>query len=173
MEGLGELGGVWPPVGAVEADVEGVYEGLAGAGLEYGPVFRGLRGVWRRGEEVFAEVALGEFGGVGAGSFGLHPALLDAALHAVAVGGLGGDGGGGDGPLLPFAWGGVSLWVVGASVLRVRLARVDGGLSLVLAGEGGELVASVDSLVLRAVALDGFGTAGGLRIRCLVWSGCR
>ena len=80
-----ELVGAWPPPDGVELDVDGVYDGLAGAGLEYGPAFQGLRGVWRRGEEVFAEVELGEAQRGEAGSFGLHPALLDAALHAVAA----------------------------------------------------------------------------------------
>ncbi|MBI0301538.1 polyketide synthase dehydratase domain-containing protein, partial [Streptomyces sp. PRKS01-29] len=57
-----------------------VYERLAGVGLEYGPVFQGVRAAWRRGDEVFAEVVLGEEQRAEAGRFGLHPALLDAAL---------------------------------------------------------------------------------------------
>ncbi|MER0247051.1 polyketide synthase, partial [Streptomyces sp. HSW2009] len=40
--------GVWPPVGAEVVSVGGVYEDLVGRGLEYGPVFRGVEGVWRR-----------------------------------------------------------------------------------------------------------------------------
>ncbi|MDX3804783.1 polyketide synthase dehydratase domain-containing protein, partial [Streptomyces sp. AK04-3B] len=55
----GELG-VWPPAGARAVDVGGLYGALAAAGYEYGPVFQGVGAVWRRGEEVFAEVALGE-----------------------------------------------------------------------------------------------------------------
>ncbi|BFO16901.1 hypothetical protein SHKM778_32890 [Streptomyces sp. KM77-8] len=50
----------WPPVDAVRVEVEGLYEGLAQAGLAYGPVFQGLRAAWLRGDEVFAEVALPE-----------------------------------------------------------------------------------------------------------------
>ena len=66
----------------------GLYDRLAEAGLEYGPVFQGLRGVWRRGGEVFAEVALPPSGSAEeSGAFGLHPALLDAALHALAASG--------------------------------------------------------------------------------------
>ena len=49
----------------------------------YGPVFRGLRAAWRSGEELFAEVSLPET--VDVSGFGLHPALLDAALHALAL----------------------------------------------------------------------------------------
>ncbi|WP_307791462.1 polyketide synthase dehydratase domain-containing protein, partial [Streptomyces actuosus] len=63
--------------------MEGVYGRFAGLGLSYGSAFRGLRGVWRRGEEVFAEVSLPAGQEGVAGRFGVHPVLLDAALHAV------------------------------------------------------------------------------------------
>ena len=45
------------------------------------PAFRGLTAAWRRGDEVFAEVRLPEPAG---GGFAVHPALLDAAMHALA-----------------------------------------------------------------------------------------
>ena len=77
--------GVWPPAGAVPAEVAGLYAGLAVRGYGYGTAFRGLRAAWRRGGDVFAEVALPE--GVEAGGFGVHPALLDAALHGAALDG--------------------------------------------------------------------------------------
>ena len=80
-----ELAGVWPPAGAEPLEIDDAYERLEDVGLEYGPVFQGLRGVWRRGEEVFAEVELGEEQAGDAGSFGVHPALLDSALHASAL----------------------------------------------------------------------------------------
>src|SRR5205085_2921328 len=72
----------WPPEGAVPADTSRLYQDLAAAGYRYGPAFRGLRAAWRRHDDVFAEVALPEDTAVGAGSFGLHPALLEAAWHA-------------------------------------------------------------------------------------------
>ena len=71
----------WPPSGAVEQDLAGFYPALAGTGLAYGPAFRAVRAAWRRDEEIFAEVALPD--GVEVGTFGLHPALLDAALHVL------------------------------------------------------------------------------------------
>ncbi len=101
--------GAWPPAGAVPVPLDGVYEGLAAAGLGYGPVFRGLRSVWRAGDEVFADVALPD--AAQAGAFGVHPALLDAALHAVAAGGLIEDGT----ARVPFAWTGVALHATGAT----------------------------------------------------------
>ncbi|WP_413099049.1 SDR family NAD(P)-dependent oxidoreductase [Streptomyces sp. Inha503] len=144
--------GVWPPVGAVAVDVGGVYERLAGVGLEYGPVFQGVRAAWRRGDEVFAEVALAEEQRAEAGRFGLHPALLDAALHMAGVGPEDEE----TGPArLPFAWTGVSLYATGATELRVRLSPSGAeGISVLVADADGVPVASVDSLVGRPVAAE-------------------
>ena len=72
---------VWPPPGAVAMAGESLDQRLAEAGLGYGPAFQGVRALWRRGEELFAEVTL-EQGQHGHG-FGLHPVLpWSAALHA-------------------------------------------------------------------------------------------
>ena len=137
--------------GAVPVDLSGFYGQLAAAGLEYGPAFRGLRAAWRRGDEVFAEVALPD--GIAGGGFGLHPALLDAALHAADVGAPQPGGPQSDGPLVPFEWRGVSLAAAGASALRVQITRTGtgDGLRLVLADPAGTLVATVRSLAVRAL----------------------
>src|SRR5205807_1318379 len=84
----------------------------------YGPAFQGLRAVWRRGAEVFAEVRLPEQAD-DAVAYGIHPALLDAALHPIGSGVLDSA----DGAWVPFSWQGVGLSATGASVLRVRLTR--------------------------------------------------
>jgi acyl transferase domain-containing protein/acyl carrier protein len=150
-----ELTGEWPPPGAVELDVEGVYEGLAEAGLEYGPAFRGLRAAWRQGEQVYAELALAPQERERADQFALHPALLDAALHAVAAGAAGGEPGAAGGPSLPFSWRGVRLHAVGAAVLRASLTPADGGgVAIALVDETGGPVASVASLALRPIARE-------------------
>ncbi|WFB10966.1 type I polyketide synthase [Streptomyces sp. LX-29] len=141
----------WPPVGAEVVELAGLYERFADAGLVYGPSFQGLRSVWRRGEETFAEVALPEGISSEADRFGLHPALLDAVLHAMGADGLEGP----DGARLPFSWGGVSLYAVGASVLRVRLAPAGAdAVSLTVSDGTGAPVAMVDSLVLRPISRD-------------------
>ena len=72
----------WPPAGATAVNVADAYEALLSRGYGYGPVFQGLKAAWRRGDEVFAEVSLPEEAHEEAGRFGLHPALLDAAMHA-------------------------------------------------------------------------------------------
>ncbi|PWW60494.1 polyketide synthase 12 [Actinokineospora spheciospongiae] len=141
----------WPPPGAEPVPVDAVYPGFAERGYHYGPAFRGLRAAWRRGGEVFAEVALPESEHAAAAAFGLHPALLDAALHALGLGGIAD----GDGAQLPFAWSGVSLLASGATALRVRLARTgEDAITITAADAAGAPVASVDSLVLRAITPD-------------------
>jgi acyl transferase domain-containing protein/NADPH:quinone reductase-like Zn-dependent oxidoreductase/acyl carrier protein len=164
----GELGGVWPPEGAEQLAVDGVYDGLAEAGLDYGPAFQGLLGVWRRGGETFAEVELGEQQRADAGSYGVHPALLDAALHAIAtIGPEDGASGGesaGTAARLPFAWSGVSLHATGATRLRARLEALgDDVLALTVADGEGRPVATVQSLALRALSpeLAAQATVGG------------
>ena len=108
----------WPPVDAVPLDLAGFYDRLSEMDLRYGPIFQGLRAAWRCGADVFAEVALAETESTAA--FGLHPALLDAALHAVGLGVLSES----ERARLPFSWQGVSLHATGAAMLRVRLSRV-------------------------------------------------
>nr|WP_229397791.1 type I polyketide synthase [Micromonospora okii] len=136
--------GAWPPVGVPETDLAGWYEALAGHGLVYGPVFRGLRRVWAGEGEVYAEVVLPDEA-ADVSAFGVHPALLDAALHPIGLL-LSGEG---DGPRVPFAFSGVQVHASGASVLRVRLSRVGSGVRLVAVDASGAPVVSVDSLVLR------------------------
>ncbi|MFC9249740.1 type I polyketide synthase, partial [Streptomyces sp. NPDC057136] len=144
----------WPPAGAQPVPVDGLYEGLAAVGLEYGPVFQGLTAAWRRGDEVFAEVALPE--DADSEAFGLHPALLDSALHAIALAG----GADPQQAELPFAWSGVSLHATGAETARVKVSPASGGVSLAIADGTGAPVAVVETLVLRPLADDQLGTAG-------------
>jgi acyl transferase domain-containing protein/NADPH:quinone reductase-like Zn-dependent oxidoreductase/acyl carrier protein len=159
---------VWPPPAAEPVPVEGLYEDLAAAGYGYGPSFRGLRAAWQRGGEMFAEVALPSDAAEEAGSYRLHPALLDAALHLIGLPGaaaLPGLTGTARGITLPFSWQGVSLYATGASVLRVRLSpAVGGGVSLAATDGLGAPVMSVGALVLHPLTAGQLETGrGGLR----------
>ncbi|WP_406438620.1 type I polyketide synthase [Streptomyces sp. NBC_01613] len=137
----------WPPRDATEVDLTDAYSSLADSGLAYGPAFRSVRSVWRRGDELFAEVRLPETELTGADRFGIHPALLDAALHAPLLTGSATDT---DTVRVPFAWTGVRLYATGASELRVRVAPAGGdSVSVALADRAGTQVARVDSLVTR------------------------
>ncbi|MDF5759355.1 type I polyketide synthase [Spongiactinospora sp. TRM90649] len=138
----------WPPSQAEPLAVDGFYDAIAEAGYGYGPAFQGLTAAWRAGDDVYAEVELP--GGTKAAEYGLHPALLDAALHAAALGGLLGDAGR---PMLPFAWTGVALHATGASSVRVRLTALGGdAIAVRVADPSGAPVAEIESLVLRPVS---------------------
>ncbi|MEU4955846.1 polyketide synthase dehydratase domain-containing protein, partial [Streptomyces lavendulae] len=164
---FGELA-VWPPVDAVPVDVSGLYAELAGDGMAYGPLFQGLKSAWRRGTELFTEVALPEEGHQDAARFGLHPALLDAGLHAI---GHGDPAAAETGAQLPFSWAGVSLYAVGASALRMRLVATGAGdqraLALWVADGSGRPVAAVESLTLRPASAEQVNAAGAAHVESL------
>ncbi|WP_055480219.1 type I polyketide synthase [Sphaerimonospora mesophila] len=148
--------GEWPPPGADPVPLDGRYDDLAEAGLGYGPAFRGLRAVWRSGADVYAEVALPEAVAADAGAYGLHPALLDATLHALAVAAAPGQdeaARSGEAVRLPFSWSGVTLHAAAASALRVRLSPAGhDAVSITAADPTGRPVVTVESLVLRPLA---------------------
>ncbi|MET9701353.1 polyketide synthase dehydratase domain-containing protein, partial [Streptomyces sp. NPDC006529] len=149
----------WPPTGAKPVPVDGLYDVLGDSGFGYGPVFQGLQAAWRRGEELFAEVALAPETAPEAAYFTIHPALLDSALHAINLGSLVEDTGQGR---LPFSWSGVSVRSTGADALRVRLSRAGrDAVRLDIADADGAPVASVDRLTLRAFSPDRLGQRTG------------
>ncbi|MFI1386721.1 SDR family NAD(P)-dependent oxidoreductase, partial [Embleya sp. NPDC020886] len=157
-----EWAAAWPPAGAQAIDLDGFYDGLAEAGHDYGGLFRGLRAAWRVGDDLCAEVALPTDDEAPSG-FGIHPALLDAALHGIALGGPA------DGRLrLPSRWAGVSLAATGATALRVRLAHLGPDeVAVELADQAGRSVLTVDSLVVRPVSIEEFREARGDRARSM------
>ena len=142
----------WPPAGATPVDIDGLYDRLAARGYGYGPAFQGLTAMWRRGDEVFADVSLPGDAGVSPAGFGVHPAVLDAALHAVIVA-TEADHDDSNGVLVPFSWQGVSLHAAGASSVRARIAPSGpSAVSVELADALGLPVLSVASMVARPVS---------------------
>ncbi|MEJ3750560.1 SDR family NAD(P)-dependent oxidoreductase [Actinomycetes bacterium KLBMP 9797] len=163
----GRLDG-WPPPGAEPLEMSDAYQRLAERGYAYGPAFRCLTAAHRSGDEVFAEVRLpaGVAYGAdidpdapdGADRFAVHPALLDAVLHAWLLATDGHDPEPG-GLLVPFAWRGVALHAVGATALRARLTPAgDSAVRVELADLTGAWVATVESVTLRPLSRD--ATAG-------------
>ncbi|MEV0621148.1 type I polyketide synthase [Nonomuraea sp. NPDC050404] len=142
---------VWPPQEASAVELDGLYDRLAQGGFGYGPVFQGLRAVWRRDDELFAEIALPDQAG-DAGSYGVHPALLDAALHALPF--LEADRP--EAGRVPFAWGGVRLHADGATTLRVRVTRTGAdSVALTAVDMAGAPVLTAESLVSRPASPGG------------------
>ncbi|MFE4451591.1 type I polyketide synthase [Streptomyces sp. NPDC056796] len=147
-------GALWPPRDATPIDIEDFYPALARQSYAYGPTFQGLRAAWRRGDDVFAEVTLPD--GATADAFGVHPALLDAALHTVGLGVLDD----GDAARLPFTWTGVRLWAGGARSVRVRLSATGtAAVRVRIADETGAPVLGIDELVLRPASTAQVGSA--------------
>ncbi|MFJ5841393.1 type I polyketide synthase [Streptomyces shenzhenensis] len=140
--------GAWPPVGAEPVPVEDLYADLTDRGYGYGPAFRGLRAVWRAGDDLFAEVALPD--GRHDVRFSIHPALLDAALHPLAL-----TGDENRRIRLPFAFNGATVWPSQGSAtadgapIRVRLRTAGDSARLDAVTSDGEPVVTVRELVLR------------------------
>jgi acyl transferase domain-containing protein/NADPH:quinone reductase-like Zn-dependent oxidoreductase/acyl carrier protein len=149
---------VWPPAGATRIAVDGLYDSFADAGFDYGPAFRGLREVWRHGDDLFALATLPESAGTGA--FALHPALMDTVLHASVAGGVievTGEQG-----RMPFAWAGARLTGACGPAVRVRLTPAgEDAVSLTVADEDGREIASVASLTFRPASAEQVRSALG------------
>ncbi|MGW4059752.1 SDR family NAD(P)-dependent oxidoreductase [Amycolatopsis sp. NPDC004747] len=145
----------WPPAGARPLELTGFYDRLAETGYRYGPAFRGLTAAWETADAVFAEVTLPEEQRRAAGRYGIHPALLDAALHGLRLASFVPQPEAGR-IRLPFSWSGVRLHATGAATVRVRITPAgEDGVSLLLTDVTGAVVAAVDTLVSRPVAPGG------------------
>ncbi|MGA5417946.1 type I polyketide synthase [Streptomyces pseudogriseolus] len=151
----------WPPAGARPVGTDTLYDDFADAGFDYGPAFRGLREVWRRGDDLFALATLPDTDGTpAAGAFALHPALMDTVLHASVAGGVievTGEQG-----RMPFAWSGVEAAGPCGPTVRVRLSPAgQDKVSLEVADEQGRPVASVRALMFRPASAEQVRPAGG------------
>ncbi|WP_055532730.1 type I polyketide synthase [Streptomyces graminilatus] len=145
---------VWPPDDARPVDLAGLRTGLAEAGYDYGPAFTGLRSVWHRGEHFYAEAELPE--GLAPTGHVIHPALLDTALHPIALPDTAGERTDGrDGPRLPFTFSGITRTGTPVRQLRVHLQITKPDTVRVLATDGtGAPVLTIDALTLRATTGD-------------------
>ena len=145
--------GEWPPAEAGELPVDWLYELSGDFGVGYGPVFQGMRRVWRSNDDLYAEIELEEGQAGEAGRFCLHPALLDAALHPAMM--MAGEEEGAEGLSVPFAWRDVRLQRPGAARLRVSLSRVEKEvITLRFADADGVPLAAVGSLLSRPFGVD-------------------
>ncbi|MEU9993691.1 SDR family NAD(P)-dependent oxidoreductase [Streptomyces sp. NPDC048045] len=139
-----------PADGFEPLPLDGYYAALAAAGYTYGPVFQGLRAARRRGTDLLAEVALPQ-SVTDAAAYGLHPALLDAALHPVVSTALSDA----DRRLLPFSWRGVTVHRTGARTARALISATGAdAVSLTLLDESGAMIAEIEELVLRPAGDD-------------------
>ncbi|WP_433788684.1 type I polyketide synthase [Actinoplanes sp. CA-252034] len=139
--------GTWPPPGARPVPVD--YARLTDAGFHYGPAFRGVTAVWRGPTDVYAEVTLPPSVAGDAARFGVHPALLDAALHASLLAEPP------DRPRVPFALDGVELHTTGAATARVVLSPITADSTRVtMTDHLGRPIVTIDALVTRPIGVQ-------------------
>ncbi|MEV4240238.1 type I polyketide synthase [Nocardia sp. NPDC049737] len=159
----------WPPAAATGVDV--AYSKFLTRDYGLGPAFQGVRGLWRRGDEVFAEIAVDADTGVRAEGFGIHPALLDATLQAGLLADVLEIGAGQ--VMLPFSWESVSLYATEASVLRAHVTAAGSSVSVRVTDEVGLPVLS-GSVTMRPMPLEQLAAAGASRgadpVLEVVWS---
>ncbi|MET9500024.1 type I polyketide synthase, partial [Streptomyces sp. NPDC006552] len=142
----------WPVPGAERVELEGFYEDFAARGLVYGPAFQGLTELWRKGDTAYGVVRLAE--GLKPDGFGVHPALLDAALHALVA--VRQEEGAERPVFLPFEWTGVELYAGGGTELRVRIDLDGSGTQarVEVADPAGRPVVRADGLAIRVATAE-------------------
>ncbi|MFF7459764.1 type I polyketide synthase, partial [Kitasatospora sp. NPDC008115] len=119
-------------------------------GYTYGPAFQGLTAAWRDNQHTYADITLPE--DLEADAFDIHPALLDAALHTIALQTL--DNPSGD-LSVPFSWSGIELHSTGARRLRARLTPTGPDtIRIHLADTLGAPVATIEALTTRPLPAE-------------------
>ncbi|MEU6314740.1 SDR family NAD(P)-dependent oxidoreductase [Streptomyces sp. NPDC047014] len=120
-------------------------------------------GVWRRTDELFAELVLTEEEAAEADRFGLHPALLAALTGLVTE--LAGE---------PVHFDGVSRYATGATALRARLTRTGAdAVTVRLTDPEGEPVLTADRITVRegsAAPAAPSGATGTDALHRLTWT---
>ncbi len=139
----------WPPEGSVPEHVDSFYDELGALGIECGPAFQGVRALWRRGEELFAELELAEEQARDGARFGVHPLLLDAAFQLPLPGAARSSDS--PGPRLAESWRRVRVHASGATSLRVRVAPAAGGFAVDAVDAVGAPVLAVAETAVRPV----------------------
>ncbi|EPH46607.1 type I polyketide synthase [Streptomyces aurantiacus] len=151
----------WPPAGAQQVAIDTLYDTFADAGFDYGPAFRGLREVWRRGDDLFAAATLPAAAGTPVGGdFALHPALMDSVLHAMVAGGVidvTAEKG-----WMPFSWSGVDRSGVCGPTVKIRITPAgEGVVSVAVADEHGRKIAHIGALTMRPATAEQLRSARG------------
>ncbi|MET8578135.1 type I polyketide synthase, partial [Streptomyces sp. NPDC005012] len=151
----------WPVPGAEAIDLDGFYDAFEARGLHYGPAFQGLAELWRKDNTAYGLVRLPE--GLKTDGFGIHPALLDTALHTL-VGVQSADAVSDGTVLLPFEWSDVELHATGADEVRVaiELDDADHTVRVTVVDQSGRPVAHAEGLRLREATAEQVRVGGAV-----------
>ncbi|MEU3391565.1 SDR family NAD(P)-dependent oxidoreductase [Streptomyces albidoflavus] len=145
--------------GTVELPAEGLYTDLLDLGYGYGEAFQGVRSGAHEGDWAHSRIVLPEAARVNHRGFAIHPALVDAALHAAVRCGLLGEAAAGN-ISVPFIFSGVRIGqdpekVAADQCYAVARRVAPDAITLTLADDDGRLLLSVDRMVVRGLALPG------------------
>ncbi|WP_433598100.1 SDR family NAD(P)-dependent oxidoreductase [Nocardia sp. CA-135953] len=153
-----------PPAQAERIDTPDTYAYLADRGYEYGPAFRGMLEAWRHGDERYAEAVLPS--AADPDGYAMHPALLDALLHAILLGGARDD----DSLLMPFDWRDVRVHDTGATHVHARIVPTGADTVRVeVSDETGRPVLDIGELRSRPVAVAQLNPGAGARLFVTRW----
>ncbi|WP_345624888.1 type I polyketide synthase, partial [Streptomyces ziwulingensis] len=161
-----EPGASWqlPPAEGRPLDLDGFYDRLT---VAYGPSFHAVEAVRLGDGRLHAHLRLPDEV-PGTDGHGLHPALLDAALHPLAAAAFFADP---DAPRLAFSWSGVKLHATGARSLRVLVERTGPDtVSLRGVDETGAPVVEVDALTVRPVDPRALTAQDDARLFDVTWT---
>ncbi len=150
----------WPPTGAESIDIDDLRSRLTEAGFDYGEAFQGLTAAWQGEGETWAEVALPE--ALGSEGFLIHPALLDAALHPVALAE-------GQEMRVPFSFAGIALTAAGPTRLRVRIAAAGEEARIELFDDLGAPLGLIEAAVGRPFDPAALSARTGAPLYSLRW----
>ncbi|CAI6337410.1 unnamed protein product [Periconia digitata] len=134
-----------------DVDISEAYASLKSIGIEYGPSFQGVRAIWHLpDDELLAQIDPPRKN-EGGENFILHPVLLDAVLHASALGSPNSING--SNIRLPFSFRGIEIFepLSTSRPVLVHIRRIDESrLSLTIANNLEDTVAvRIDEIVLR------------------------
>ena len=159
---LSPAGAPGDPVGAVSARPDGaqtlaadvMYDRLRGMGYGYGEAFQGVRSAEHQGNRSRSRIVLPDAALVNHRGFSIHPALVDAALHAAVACRLLGDAEPGR-IAVPFVLNGVRLGsnTGGEACYALAQRTDDNAISLVLTDEAGTVLLTVEHMMVRGLSL--------------------
>ncbi|MFK0247774.1 SDR family NAD(P)-dependent oxidoreductase [Amycolatopsis azurea] len=156
----------WPPEGTEPVDVEEHYRALNLKGYQYGPSFRAMTAAWRtEGRVSHTEATLSGRRSADK-DLTFWPALLDGALHGLALGGNDGQ------VLLPYSMDSITVRTRNTTTLRTSLTVGPGHVDAHATDTSGRSVVDIEGLRLRPVTartLRAAHTAGGALAFDIAW----
>ncbi|WP_340539824.1 SDR family NAD(P)-dependent oxidoreductase [Nocardioides sp. GXZ039] len=143
----------WPP-DAEPVAVDAGYDALDGRGYHYGPAFRGVRRAWRGSDVLYCEI---EAPGVLEQTSRVHPAVVDAVLHASLLADAARDGAEHHTLLVPFVLHGIRATTTDARMLRVRVSTEGDRLGVEVTDPSGRPVLTIESVTVRELSARALG----------------